>query len=201
MIATSNRLLPLLAGGVVLMLGFVTLKSCTGEQGDQLTMESVPQAPSPDADTPADTIKTLTANVAAMTSEVKALRLDNATLHKENKRLLGNRTQIENNVATRVKRELLSREKNQAISQRLDSGVLSSLTERMDALSQSFSQINTTSRGNDIPVGLGLDGMSANHSAEHLVWVEPLEQGDDGSIKTKGPGLLHQTRQSASSVL
>jgi hypothetical protein len=70
-VATSNRLLPLLAGAVVLMLAFVTLKSCTGEQEAPLVMEAVPQAPAPDADSPADTIKTLTANVAAMTTEAQ----------------------------------------------------------------------------------------------------------------------------------
>ena len=77
-IATSNRILPLLAGAVVLMLAFVTLKSCTGEQDASLVLEAVPQSPKPDADSPADTIKTLTANVAAMTAEVKALRQDNS---------------------------------------------------------------------------------------------------------------------------
>ena len=73
---TSNRLLPLLAGGVVLILAFVTLKSCTGDDEAPLVLEAVPQAPAPDADSPADTIKTLTANVAAMTAEVQALRKD-----------------------------------------------------------------------------------------------------------------------------
>ncbi|MCP3972286.1 MAG: TIGR03752 family integrating conjugative element protein, partial [Rhodobacteraceae bacterium] len=77
-IATGNRLLPVLAAGVLLMLVFVTLKSCSGEDDEQLVMETVPRAPIPDADTPADTIKTLTANVAAMTTEVKALRRDNS---------------------------------------------------------------------------------------------------------------------------
>lgn len=209
-IATSNRLLPLLAGGVMLMLVFVTLKSCTGgqdEQGEQLVMEAVPQAPTPDADTPADTIKTLTANVAAMTAEVKALRQDNTVLHNENRKLLTSRTQIENNVATRVKRELLSREKGQAASHRLDSGVLSSLTARMDALSQSFSQINSVPGGNDIPVGLGLDGVRSTNPADSLIWIEPLErdEGDasalSGLTASKGNGLLHQTRQSAGKVM
>ncbi|MES9886367.1 MAG: TIGR03752 family integrating conjugative element protein, partial [Candidatus Sedimenticola sp. 6PFRAG1] len=92
-ISTSNRLLPLLAGAVILMLAFVTLKSCTGEQNDALVMETIPQSPAPDADSPADTIKTLTANVAAMTSEVKALRKDNDQLRKENRDLLANRQQ------------------------------------------------------------------------------------------------------------
>jgi hypothetical protein len=60
--ATSNRLLPLLAGIVVLMLApvriGVALKSCSGGDAYQSVLESVPHAPSPDADTPADTIKT-----------------------------------------------------------------------------------------------------------------------------------------------
>ena len=94
-IATSNRLLPLLAGAVVLMLAFVTLKSCTGEQEARLVMETVPQAPAPDADSPADTIKTLTANVAAMTTEVQALRKENNQLGKDNRDLLASRHQIE----------------------------------------------------------------------------------------------------------
>ena len=64
-IATSNRLLPLLAGIVLLMLVFVSLKSCSSDDTDSVLLDKVPVAPSPDADTPADTIKTLTANVAA----------------------------------------------------------------------------------------------------------------------------------------
>ena len=78
--ATSNRLLPILGGVVVLMFSFVTLKSCTGEEGNDVVLDSVPAAPAPDADTPADTIKTLTANVAAMTYEVQALRRDGQIL-------------------------------------------------------------------------------------------------------------------------
>ncbi len=97
-VATSNRLLPILAGAVLLMLVFVTLKSCSDDGGDGFVMDRVPEAPAPDADTPADTIKTLTANVAAMTTEVEALRQDNTGLRRENQALLRNRTQIEENV-------------------------------------------------------------------------------------------------------
>jgi len=137
-VATSNRLLPLLAGAVVLMLAFVGLKSCSGDAMDSAMLEQVPQAPAPDADTPADTIKTLTANVAAMTAEVQALRGDNQSLRRENQQLLTRRTQIEESVTTRVKRDLLARAHDQEARQRLDQGLLSSLTARMDALSQSI---------------------------------------------------------------
>ena len=200
--ATSNRLLPIIAGVVVLMLAFVTLKSCSNGQEEQVVMDAVPQAPVPDADTPADTIKTVTANVAAMTAEVEALRKDNATLRNENQRLLSNRAQIEENVATRVKRELLSRENDKAAQGRLDSSVLSSLTARVDALSQSLSQGTSTKGASDIPVGLGFDGGgAATPPAGGLVWIEPLDAIDDGSDSTSGNGLLHQVRQSTGGAL
>lgn len=128
--ATSNRLLPILAGSVLLILVFVTTKSCSPDEEAAVVLDSVPEAPAPDADTPADTIKTLTANVAAMTTEVEALRRDNAALRRENQGLMTSRTQIEENVATRLKRELLAREKTQANRDRIDAGVLSSLTAR-----------------------------------------------------------------------
>ncbi len=201
-IATSNRLLPLLAGAVVLMLAFVTLKSCNGEQDDGLVMKTVPQAPAPDADSPADTIKTLTANVAAMTSEVKALRKDNDQLREDNRDLLANRHQIEENVTTRVKRELLSREKSQDAHSRIDSGVLSSLTARVDALSQSLSRSSTTKGGHDIPVGLGLDGIGEGVvPTDSLIWIDPLDTIDSDTTTSGTNGVLHRVGHSTSGAL
>ncbi len=196
-IATSNRLLPLIAGIVVLMLLFVTIKSCSNGADDRLSLDTVPQAPVPDADTPADTIKTLTANVAAMTAEVEALRKDNLTLRNENQRLLSSREQIEENVTTRVKRELLSRENGRDAQDRLDSSVLSSLTARVDALSQSLQ-----GKSGDIPVGLGLDGAGSEvPPGGGMVWIEPLDSPGDETIGEKGNSLLHPVSQTASGAL
>ncbi|MCG7872673.1 MAG: TIGR03752 family integrating conjugative element protein [Candidatus Thiodiazotropha lotti] len=178
------------------------MKSCTGEQNDALVMETVPQAPAPDADSPADTIKTLTANVAAMTSEVKALRKDNDQLRKENRDLLANRHQIEENVTTRVKRELLSREKDQDARNRIDAGVLSSLTARVDALSQSLSRNGSTQGGNDIPVGLGLDGVGEGTAhTDSLIWIDPLDAVDSNTTPSGTNGLLHRVGQSTDGAL
>ncbi len=199
-IATSNRLLPLLAGAVVLMLVFVTLKSCNGEQEASLIMDAVPQAPAPDADSPADTIKTLTANVAAMTAEVQALRKDNDQLRKGNRDLLANRHQIEENVATRLKREMLSREKGQEARNRIDAGVLSSLTARVDALSQSFSRNGPTQGSQDIPVGLGLDG-AGGVPTESLIWIDPLDILDTDTNPSGTNGLLRRAGQSTGGAL
>jgi len=201
-IATSNRLLPLLAGAVVLMLAFVTLKSCNGEQEVSRVMETVPQAPKPDADSPADTIKTLTANVAAMTTEVRALRKDNDQLRKGNRDLLANRHQIEENVATRLKRELLSREKGQEARNRIDAGVLSSLTARMDALSRSFPKSGVTQGSQDIPVGLGLDGVGEGAlPSDSLIWIDPLDALEPDITPSGTNGLLRRVGQSTGGVL
>ena len=201
-IAISNRLLPLLAGTVVLMLAFVTLKSCTGEQDASLVLEAVPQSPKPDADSPADTIKTLTANVAAMTTEVQALRKDNDDLRKENRDLVANRHQIEENVTTRIKRELLSRDKDREARNRIDSGVLSSLTARVDALSQSLSRNGPIQGSSDIPVGLGLDaiGNSAPPS-DNLIWIDPLDAPDTDITPSGTNRLLRQVGQSTGGAL
>ena len=196
-IATSNRLLPLLAGIVLLMLVFVSLKSCNSDDTDSILLDKVPVAPSPDADTPADTIKTLTANVAAMTTEVEALRRDNAHLRKENQALIANRTQIEENVATRVKRELIAREKTQENRARIDAGVLSSLTARVDALADSLSKTRTLTPANDIPVGLGLDGIGQG-AVNEILWIEPLDHSGDPET---GKGMLQRMKQTSSGYL
>jgi len=201
-IATSNRLLPILAGVVLLMLVFVTLKSCSTHEDASIVLDSIPEAPAPDADTPADTIKTLTANVAAMTSEVQALRRDNAGLRKENQALAASRTQIEENVATRLKRELLAREKTQANRDRIESGVLSSLTARVDALSASLSKTQPLPPANDIPVGLGLDDFRQG-TGDDIVWIEPLEHHPLGQEETAntGTGTLQRVTGSAGGYL
>lgn len=197
----SNRLLPLLAGAVILMFAFVTVKSCNNEKDASFTMDSVPQAPAPDADSPADTIKTLTANVAAMTVEVQALRKDNDTLHGENRDLLANRQQIEENVATRVKAELMTRQKEAAASHRIESGVLSSLTSRVDALSQSLTQIRSADRGSDIPVGLGLDDLAGSTKANELVWIDPLDVAKGAETSSQSTRILRHKSQAAGQVL
>lgn len=173
---TSNRLLPLLAGSVVLMAVLVAVKSCSpGDEQPQL-LEAVPQAPKPDADTPADTIKTLTANVSAMTSELNALRRDNTALKQENRDLIEDRKQIENNVLSRVQTALEAKRTDAAPSE--TTSAIAALTARVDSLANRFgaSSTQSSSTGSDIPVGLGLDGVRTSAAeSEALVWVNPME--------------------------
>ena len=195
-VATANRLLPLLAGSVLLILVFVTFKSCSDERIATKLLESVPQAPSPDADSPADTIKTLTANVAAMTAEVQALRKNNDQLHTENRELLANREQIEDNVAIRVQRELLARQNDHGDREQLDSGVLSSLTARVDALSQALADSRLAHGTSELPVGLGLDNWANGVSPDNVIWVEPLDGAETARTSAEPAGLLRRVGQS-----
>lgn len=191
--ATANRLLPILGAIVLLMTVTVLLKSCGADPQSAAVLEAVPTAPAPDADTPADTIKTLTANVAAMTAEVEGLRQENAQLARENQTLIDSRGQIEQNVATRLRRELLSREKDADNQSRIDAGVLSSLTSRVDRLAESLAQVQTDRR-EPMPIGLGFDGWrGTTDTAAALVWIEPLDRSADSEATPTGLGRAAQT--------
>lgn len=172
---TSNRLLPLLAGSVVVLAVVVGLKSCAPDDQQPHLLDAVPQAPKPDADSPADTIKTLTANVSAMTSELHALRRDNTTLQQANQELLKDRTQIENTVVSRVQSALAKR--SDAASD--DSALaIAALTAKVDSLASRVGSppSRLSSTGSDIPIGLGLDGLSTSMTEpDAWVWVSPLE--------------------------
>ena len=173
---TSNRLLPLLAGSVVLMAVLVAVKSCSPAEEQHQLLEAVPQAPKPDADTPADTIKTLTANVSAMTSELNALRRDNTTLKQENRDLIEDRKQIENNVLSRVQKALEEKPSDTPTTE--TTSAIAALSAKVDSLTNRFGTLPTqaSSTGSDIPVGLGLEGVGASTAeSESLVWVNPLE--------------------------
>jgi len=184
---TSNRLLPILAGSVVLMAVLVTVKSCSPNEEQPQLLEAVPRSPKPDADTPADTIKTLTANVSAMTSELNALRRDNTALKLENRGLVDDRKQIENNVLSRVRTVLETKRMDAAPTE--TTSAIAELTAKVDSLTNRFVTPSSqpSSIGSDIPIGLGLDGIGApTEESESLVWVAPLEftPSPDGDKET-----------------
>lgn len=208
---TSNRLLPILAGAVLLLTVFVGVKSCAPNEEQAQLLDAVPQAPKPDADTPADTIKTLTANVSAMTSELNALRRDNATLKQENRDLVEDRAQIENNVFSKLQSVLAADRRNTTSPE--TTSAIAALTSRVDSLSN---RIGTSAPqapvdGSDIPVGLGLDHVRTSAvNSETLVWIDPLElaqspNSDEESLLNRfsntGRSALNSTRPSVQAVV
>ena len=172
---TSNRLLPILVGSVMVLTVFVTVKSCSQEGSNTQLLDAVPQAPKPDADTPADTIKTLTATVSAMTAEVSALRHDNAVLQQDNQSLLKDRSTIEDNVLSRLQRVVQAKD---SASDQLDKSTIATLTARVDSLAKSLAGTAKFSAESDIPVGLGLggEGLDGVGTSDDWVWTEPVEK-------------------------
>ncbi|MBR9910325.1 MAG: TIGR03752 family integrating conjugative element protein [Gammaproteobacteria bacterium] len=208
---TSNGLLPLLAGSVVLMAVLVAVKSCAPEVNQTQLLSAVPQAPKPDADTPADTIKTLTANVSAMTSELNALRRDNAALKQENRGLVEDRQQIENSVLSKVQQSLKANRDESATSEA--TSAIAALTAKVDSLTSRFGTSTRLpqSSGAELPVGLGLEGVrNSAAESESLIWVNPLElssspEKDKGTLLNRfsstGRNVLSSTRPPVQSLL
>lgn len=184
LIPQQNRLLPIVATIVVLLLILIVARRCD-DADDNVLLDRVPQVARPDADTPADTITTLTANVAGMTGELDALRETNARLRADNEALRQNRQAIEEAVSSRIDRELAERE--QAERRRHDES-LSSVNARVDSLAEALSS-STTSAGSDMPIGLG---WGPQGSATELVWIEPLDAPDgiiaEGFLPRSGRG-------------
>jgi integrating conjugative element protein (TIGR03752 family) len=190
LITNQNRLLPILATIVGLLLLLVLSKSCTDDDTDDVMLDSVPQASAPDADTPADTIKTLTANVAAMTAELQALREANASLGAYNEKLLKNSNEIEKTVAGKIEDAFASREEQQSL---MNLQALSSLSERVDAVSEALTSYSVNLGNAEIPVGLGLED---DYSSSDLVWIEPLEysSSDVSDTYLEKAGPLNRSR-------
>lgn len=163
----ANRVPIFLAILVVLMAVFVWIRSCRMADetvSEQATMTSVPQALPPDADSPADTVRTLRANVADMTAQFEAMSQENGRLLETNKRL---QHQLD-----KVQKQLNQGHTEAARSQ----SSLSQLTQRIDALASNLRTFKTGASRSEIPVGLGLDAADTPVTElEKIVWTSPVD--------------------------
>ena len=171
----SNKLLPILGGLVLLVAGYVLFQALTSrDDTGSVVMNAVPKPEAPDADTPTETIQTLVAKVADLTHETQALRQDNEALLKKNERLLDERRHIEQTIDQRVRQQVSAKAGELRATVEPAKGLLSSLTRRVDQLSNTVTHYTrpTPQPASDIPVGLGLDGVG---QAGQLVWHDPLD--------------------------
>jgi len=175
LITRQNRLLPMLSGVVVLMLLLVLMRACSDEHEAPSTLDTVPVAARPDADTPADTIETLTANVAAMTAELERLREANDRLRVDKDTLTAHEADLQEHLEARID-EVLGALQSDATTEE-DRASLARLEQRVAALSQAMSPAQGRAVGADIPVGLGLP---TTEVSTELVWIEPLDRTAPG---------------------
>ena len=145
---------------ILIVIAVKTLKS---DQPQSISLPGVPDAPPPDQDSPADTIRTLTAKVADISRQNKAL-------HDQSTELIKQRRDTENQVKRQVKQVL-----NDQITEHQTDPAVTELGDRFNQLQsqiESFLANNAQSSAENIPLGLGLDHLSG-HTTE-LHWVEPL---------------------------
>ena len=195
MIAPMNRVIPVL-GAIILLIGVVvSLRTCArGGTGTSPTMSEVPEAPTPDVDTPADTVRSLSAQVAELLEQSRLLSEENQALRTQNAELIGQERRIEDRVRARVEQDL-------AKARNVGDGLLSALTARIDRLSgqvaEGAAKPPSPPEAGDwegIPVGFGY-GRGARQAT--IFWVDPLDEDpaepgtSAGTAFAPGGSLLH----------
>ena len=190
----SNKILPVISGLVLMMLFFVGVKSCSDDNQGNSQLTSVPIPGVPDADSPADTIRTLTAEVAAIKSE-------SSKLSQQNEALLLQRDEIEMRVKSQIQEEI----RRDAVDN--ESLLMGGLTQQLDFFKARLEELTLAQNQNtqnfgDIPVGFGLTGQEGVlATVPETIWVEPLgtQTDDSGSLVYPIPatdsGLLDKGSQ------
>jgi len=176
------------------MLFFVGVKSCSDDNQVNSQLTTVPIPGVPDADSPADTIRTLTAEVAAIKSE-------SSKLSQQNEALLLQRDEIERRVKSQIQEQI----RRDAVDN--ESLVMGGLTQQLDFFKARLEELTLAQNQNtqnfgDIPVGFGLtnqEGILA--TVPETIWVEPLgsQTDDSGALIYSNPatdsGLLDKGSQ------
>ncbi len=187
---SSNKVLPIVAGLVLLMLIFVGVKSCSQDNTAASRLSAVPVPGSPDADSTNDTIRTLTAEVANIRSESKKLTQQNESLLKQG-----------NDIEARVKSQLFEELRKENAEK--ESSVITQLTEQLNFFRTRLDEINSEQNqlseqgGSDIPIGFGINPQDELAAAlPDIVWVEPLGreanvQGPKTASTTSGTALYN----------
>ena len=175
----GNKLIPLFGAVAIGLAIVVGLRACSrGSQAPQpKTLTEVPGTPTPDADSPADTVRALTAEVAAMKTETSALR-------RENQNLIQQRDAIAQDVRSQV-REDLRREQGEVAD-----GGYSQLVNRFEALERQLA--GQASRSEAVPIEPAVQPPPATG----LVWIEPLG-GSGLNLLDKASGLAGSAGQKA----
>ena len=161
----SNKILPLAAGLVLLMVIFIGLKSCNDPTNQPATLKEIPKlGTAPDTDSPADTIRSLTAEVDSLTQESKQLS-------GQNVKLLRQKQDIERQIESKMLKKL---EEQLPDAQRMNS-MMGDLSSQVDFFKNRLEEISLSQQQpveSDIPVGFGLD--ESHEASDQVIWIEPL---------------------------
>ncbi len=184
---TMNRLIPLLGLIFLLISGVIVLNAFNRESNADVTLSEIPVASAPDIDTPADTVRSLSAQVAELLAQTRALTEENSQLRDINTDALAQEQRIEGRLRTELSAEMAQ---ERTRKEKSEDSLLSTLTARIDQLSGKVSQTMPSEAPgfDDIPVGFGYgDGAAAG-----VHWIEPLggAAGVPAATAANPPGSL-----------
>ncbi len=181
----NNKLIPIMGIAAILGVIFVVARSCGGSSTLESEMTVVPVSPAPDADSPADTIKTLTANVGELINEVDALRNETARLHEE-------RDDMEANLARQLTSGLREHSKTTSEQSQASQTNVIALEFQIEELTQRLKEIENNPVNQAYPIGGGLTGtphQRVNLGKTSYVWVSSM---DSVSGNTDLTASLHE---------
>lgn len=191
----GNKLLPILALAALALLVFVLGRH---GKGDAQTPPPPRRAPAPDADSAADTVRSLTAKLQQIQAETEGLR-------QENQKLLQQGPEFTNKLKAEVAEELKRQRngENQELAKRVDdlakrstgivtqsspAGSTTSLPGNLNGLSLGQSGDLARDIGRVVPGAGGLSG--------GMVWIQPLDHDPAapiGTMPSANPAsLLHE---------
>jgi len=200
----SNKILPFVGLLVIFMVIFVGIKSCSKTNEAQTTLAAVPKTGIPDVDSPADTIRSLTAKVDAVKDQGKLL-------NQQNEILLRQRNEMEAKISADLRKELRDKPPASGVDK-----AISEMTQQLDYFNARIEEMGQgdevsigTHSQSDIPIGFGLDDSRAISDSmapvvEDIIWIEPLglERDKKGNpINTNAvSSLLHPSQSNSLDV-
>lgn len=219
LIPKTNILLPIAASVAVVVVGGLAYKAVSSPSPTVVASGgSLRAAPTPstvDADSPADTIRSLRGQVETLQTSIQEVQTANDTLVDENRQLVKDREELTAEISEQLETAM---DQQSAESASRVSG-LESAVDTMTTQLQSFSRrvedrLTQVEQNTEVPVGLGLgsgigdypSGTTINGAdAASVVWVNPLDVPDVAKAGQKAgtgfvPGFLKTASSSVDSL-
>ncbi|MDC9589552.1 TIGR03752 family integrating conjugative element protein [Xenorhabdus sp. XENO-10] len=182
----SNSLVKILVPTVLVIGGFIGIKSCSSPEGavPNTTSNHVLATLSPEelqalgvgGDTPEDTLRTLIGALNKVRAEQKRLSQQNTDILKENDQLKHQRL----DVAGQIDAAVAAIRQDDEQRQRTLQDEQQSLLAQIDLLTERLNSAPLPSQDSSIPLGLGLAGnqYASNpvRGQDELIWVTPADE-------------------------
>ncbi|AEX08425.1 TIGR03752 family integrating conjugative element protein [Erwinia amylovora] len=211
----SNGLVKVLVPAILVGGGFIAVKSYNSKPQEPATQATHAQTDgalknlSPqelkalgiEGDTPQDTLKTIVGSLNAVRQQQDSLNKQNTRLLDENEKLRERNTNVSgqvNEAVQGVEKSYHARENQMRQQQNVLTSKINELTNKLQNAGKSVAD-KTKGPDGDIPLGLGLDGMSGGggnsptSGSDGLMWVTPqdspstsLSQNNSASASSAG---------------